>query len=200
MAKSIRSKKARRLRNARAEHFYETQGKHKLQELSARLHDPSYDMKRDYQAPPNAFLHPNNPNAKFPQGTKPVFPDYRAHKMAGAGLAVRNVFRNHFNPNAKQTKYKTITKTIEEIQAEEEALAAAQAELEPMSSTEGDHNVISQPAAPVSVDELTAMAGKMRIGKKPKVIKDVEMAPAKEKKTKAITKRVSCKKQRRQLK
>lgn len=196
MAKSIRCKKARRLRNARAQHLYETQGKHKLQELSARLHDPAYDMKRDHQKPPNAFLYPNDPNAKFPQGTKPVFPDFRSHKMAGAGLTVRNVFRNHFNPNAKQTKYKTITKTIEEIQAEE-ALAAAEAEQRSMSD---DNVIVSQPAAPVSVDELTAMAGKMRIGKKSKASGvDVDMAPV-EKKTKAITKRVSCKKLRKQLK
>jgi hypothetical protein len=28
--------------------------------------DPTYDMKKEYAPPKNAFLEPNNPNAVFP--------------------------------------------------------------------------------------------------------------------------------------
>jgi hypothetical protein len=48
MAKGLRAKTTRRMRVAREKHYYETIGKYKLQELSAKLHDPTYDMKRDY--------------------------------------------------------------------------------------------------------------------------------------------------------
>lgn len=140
-------------------------------------------MKRDHVAPPNAFVYPNDPNAKFPQGTKPVFPDYRSHKMAGAGLACTNVFRSHFNPNAKQARYKTITKTREELDAEE-ALAAAQDVDLP--SSDDDNNVIVEAPKAVSIDELTEMTGKLKIGKLKQRQQDVEMTSAPTKKTKVI--------------
>ncbi len=66
MAKSVRSKVRRRLRNCRAEHYYQTVGQYKLNAISARLQDPTYDLKREYALPKNAYLHPNNPNAVFP--------------------------------------------------------------------------------------------------------------------------------------
>lgn len=66
MAKSIRSKAKRRMRNCRAEHYYNTVGVHKLNALSAKLHDPTYDFKKDIEAPKNAFVHPNDPSAIFP--------------------------------------------------------------------------------------------------------------------------------------
>ena len=66
MAKSIRSKVKRRMRNCRAEHLYQTVGQYKLAAMSQRLQDPTYDLKKEYAAPKNAFLEPNNPNAVFP--------------------------------------------------------------------------------------------------------------------------------------
>ena len=56
MAKSVRSKVRRRLRNCRAEHYYQTVGQYKLNAMSARLQDPTYDLKKEYSVPVNAFL------------------------------------------------------------------------------------------------------------------------------------------------
>ena len=119
MAKSIRSKAKRRMRNCRAEHLYQTVGVHKLNAMSARLHDPCYSIKKEYGAPPNAFLHPKNPDAVFPQTAKPIIHDFRSHKMENGGLAAVNVFRKHLLPNAKQSKYKTHTMTRAQMDAEE---------------------------------------------------------------------------------
>ena len=58
MAKSLRSKVKRRIRNCRAQHLYNTVGVHKLNAMSARLNDPTYSMAKEYSAPPNAFVHP----------------------------------------------------------------------------------------------------------------------------------------------
>jgi hypothetical protein len=66
MAKSARSKVKKRLRICRAEHYYETHGKAKMMQMNARLMDPTYDMKREYSMPKNAFMDPTNPNAVFP--------------------------------------------------------------------------------------------------------------------------------------
>jgi hypothetical protein len=66
MAKSIRSKYKRRIRTVRREHYWEIEGKQKLQETSAKLHDPTYDFAKDGALPPNAFMEPNNPKAVFP--------------------------------------------------------------------------------------------------------------------------------------
>lgn len=128
MAKSVRSKVRRRLRNCRAEHYYQTVGQYKLNAISARLQDPTYDLKREYALPKNAFLHPNNPNAVFPQTAKPIIPDFRVHKMENGGLTAVGVFRKHFNSNATHSKYTAIIKTREELDIEE-AEAAKQKKL-----------------------------------------------------------------------
>lgn len=47
MAKGLRAKTKRRLRTARREHFQEIQGKHDMQRIVNRLHDPYYDIKSD---------------------------------------------------------------------------------------------------------------------------------------------------------
>ena len=54
------------MRNCRAEHLYQTVGQYTLAAMSQRLQDPTYDLKKEYAAPKNAFLEPNNPNAVFP--------------------------------------------------------------------------------------------------------------------------------------
>ena len=66
MAKGARSKVMKRLRSVKAHHLYEIKGKAQLKQMSARLNDPNYDMKRDHALPVNAFLEPNNPMAVFP--------------------------------------------------------------------------------------------------------------------------------------
>ena len=45
MAKSLRSKAKRRLRTVRREHHWETRGKHDLNAIAARIHNPLYDLK-----------------------------------------------------------------------------------------------------------------------------------------------------------
>jgi hypothetical protein len=125
MAKSVRSKVRRRIRNCRAEHLYNTVGKFKLQAISARLNDPTYDMKYEYAPPKNAFLEPNNPQAVFPQTAKPIIPDFRSHKMENGGLTAIGVARKHIQKNAKKTKYATIVKTREECDQEEAEEAQA---------------------------------------------------------------------------
>ena len=66
MAKGLRSKVRRRIRTVRRQHLWETEGKYNLQELSNKIHDPTYDFAKDGSLPANAFVEPNNPNAVFP--------------------------------------------------------------------------------------------------------------------------------------
>lgn len=82
MAKSLRSKYKRRIRSVRRAHYYEVEGKAKLETLSRKLADPTYDIAKDVGLVPNAFVEPSNPNAVFPQHAKPHIIDFRAHKMA----------------------------------------------------------------------------------------------------------------------
>lgn len=119
MAKSIRSKVRRRLRNCRAEHLYNTVGKYQLNAMSARLQDPNYDLKREYALPKNAFLHPNDPTAIIPQTAKPIIPDFRVHKMENGGLTAVGVFRKHLSANANHSKYVAIVKSREDLDREE---------------------------------------------------------------------------------
>ena len=63
-------------------------------------------------------MEPANPNAVFPQHGKPKIIDYRADKMAGAGFASANNFRKILSTKAKKSKYETIIKTPEEVEAE----------------------------------------------------------------------------------
>jgi len=77
------------------------------------LHNPHYDLRNDFQRKPNAFVEPNNPEALFPQISKPDIHDFRSHKMANGGLAAIGVFRKHTSVNAQKTKYPTIVRTAE---------------------------------------------------------------------------------------
>lgn len=44
--------------------------------------------------------------------------DFRSHKMANGGLAAINTFRKLHSENAKKSKYASIVRTAEEIEAE----------------------------------------------------------------------------------
>jgi hypothetical protein len=99
-------------------------GQYKLNAISARLYDPTYDLKREYALPKNAYLHPNNPDAVFPQTAKPIIPDFRVHKMENGGLTAVGVFRKHISANATHSKYTAIIKTREELDIEEAKAAA----------------------------------------------------------------------------
>lgn len=113
MAKGLRSKYKKRLRTARATHLYETKGITALAKQSAKLHDNNYSMAADHALPPNAFLHPTNPFAVFPQTRKPEYCDFRINRMKHGGLVAVGTFRKINNPNVKHSKYATITKTTE---------------------------------------------------------------------------------------
>lgn len=117
MAKGLRSKVKKRMRTAKRQHYWEVEGKYKLQEISRRLCDPTYQPKPE---PPNAFLDPTNPEAVFPQHQKPHIIDFRAHKMAMSGLASRHVFRKHISSNSIKSPYKTVVKLKEDLDREEE--------------------------------------------------------------------------------
>merc|ERR1711865_601874 len=79
--------------------------------------DPAY---KPAPIPPNAFVDSSNPNAVFPQHSKPHIIDFRAHKMAMSGLASRHVFRKHFAKNSIKSKYQTIVKDEFDVAKEEE--------------------------------------------------------------------------------
>ena len=119
MAKSLRSKAKRRLRTVRREHHFETRGKFELQAIASRLHNPHYDLRSDFQRKPNAFVEPSNPQAIFPQIGKPDIHDFRSHKMSNGGYAAIGVFRKHLSEKTEKSKYPTIVRTAEDIEAEE---------------------------------------------------------------------------------
>jgi hypothetical protein len=83
------------------------------------LHDPTYDLKKDVELKPNAFLEPNNPKAIFPQHAKPHILDFRSHKIAGSGFASIGNFRKILSATAKKSKYDSRVKTPSEIERDE---------------------------------------------------------------------------------
>ena len=147
MAKGLRSKYARRVRATRRAHYWEVEGKSKLEELSRNLHNPTYDMKQDVALPSNAYIEPENPNAVFPQHAKPHIIDFRDWKMAQSGFASRFNFRKNMSNRAtRKTKYETTLRSNEEIEADRIAKEMMEAEIngkedgEDMSEDEIDIN------------------------------------------------------------
>lgn len=86
--------------------------------LASKLHNPYYDIKKDVVKPPNAFLHPNNPQAQFPKVTKQKIYDFRSHKIKNSGYASIGTSRRLLNSNAKKSKYATEVKTAEDLEME----------------------------------------------------------------------------------
>ena len=119
MAKSLRSKVKKRMRTARANHYWEVKGKARLDRIASKLNDPNYDAKADLCMAPNAYLEPNNPKAVFPQWDRPDILDFRSNRIADGGRTVVGTFRKHLSANAKKSKYETIIKTREDLDAEE---------------------------------------------------------------------------------
>ena len=191
MAKGLRSKYKRRLRNARAEHHWETRGKARLDRITDRLNNPHFQMKDDFALKPNAFLHPDNPNAEFPQVRKPDILDFRSHKMEKGGLCAIGVFRKHLSKNAKKSRWETVVKTRAELDAEEKGETTATE----MEAEETPMQAVSQKVTKETMDELMAMTEKMALEKKRKKSKkadadmDVDSAPKVSIKSKAISKR-----------
>lgn len=155
-------------------------------------------MATDHALPPNAFLHPNNPFAVFPQTKKPDLMDFRSHKMGKkGGLVAVGTFRKIGNPNVKQSKYATIVKTNEMLEMEEleRQFAAAQQE-QVVEENEPLHKTSSSKVTTVA--ELAEMTAQLEIGKKKKAKgrkEDVEM-PTISVKSKGIKKKGSAKRLR----
>ena len=167
MAKSQRSKYKKRLRSAKAAHHYEIKGKAALERINARMNDPNYQMASEYALPVNAYLEPDNPLAVFPQVKKPDILDFRSHRMAGGSQAAIGVFRKHLAKgqygNIKKSKYDTVVKTTEMLEAEEAGAAAAMQEETEMIAVE------SAVATKDSMAELSALTEKMTLDKKAKI-------------------------------
>ena len=117
MAKGLRAKTEKRKRSARRQHYYEVQGKFELAELSRRLNDPHYVPPPQ---PPNAFLHPTNPDAVFPQHKKPHMVDFRMDRMALGGFTSRGLSHKEMSVRAIKSKYKTSFRSDEMIKEDEE--------------------------------------------------------------------------------
>jgi len=163
MAKGLRSKIKKRMRTVRREHYWEIEGKQKLQDVSAKLHDPTYDFKEDGTLPANAYLEPNNPKAVFPQHARPHILDFRAHKIAGSGFASKYNNRKMMTEKSTKSKYTTIVKTAKEI---EEELLQAQIEADQKQASD-DEIDIADIQKDTTVDELTAsMKKQMKLSKK----------------------------------
>ena len=181
MAKGIRSKVMRRLRTVRRQHYWEIEGKQKLEDLSAKLQDPTYDFRQDGSLKSNAFLEPSNPNAIFPQHAKPHILDFRSHKMAGSGFTSIGNFRKMMSATAKKSKYDSVVRTPSEIerddlQAEMEEQMRMEAEAKAADdSDEVDAEKLKKKKA-YNVDDITMDLDKqMKITKKKKGDKNVEM-------------------------
>jgi hypothetical protein len=199
MAKSLRSKYKKRIRNARADHLYKTKGKAQLEKQSKKLQDPCYSMATDHGLPINAFLHPNNPLAVFPQTDKPDIMDFRINKMEKGGLVAFGTFRKMHSKNATQSKYATIVKTNEMLLEEERQKENAETAMEIGTKPSKADMQVGTSSKVTSVDELAAMTASLQLGKKKKAKASGNAAPQIQLKSKGIKKKVTCKKSRKQM-
>ena len=170
MAKSLRSKVKKRMRAARGKHLWEVRGKQQLERIVSKLNDPNYDHKKDLCLPPNAFVDPSNPEAVFPQHSKPDIIDFRSNNIAeGAGTVV-----GAFRQNRRKSKYATIVKLPEQLEAEERE---AQFEREQAAKQIDVDSSEQEEEEPMGVDELANLASKMTIDKKRKKAKEGKPVP-----------------------
>lgn len=195
MGKGLRSKYQRRIRTVRRQHYWEVEGKHKLDTLSRKLQDPLYDFRQDVELKKNAFLEPNNPEAVFPQNSKPHIIDFRDHKMAGAGFASVGNFRKSMSDRSIPNKYASVSKTAEDLEAEKIAEEiAAQAKMD-----ESDNEVdIGQ--VEYTVDDITkGFEKQLRVRRNTGEFKPLTKEQEKANKLAKVKKTQKNKKNRRQL-
>jgi hypothetical protein len=172
MAKGIRSKVMRRLRTVRRNHYWEIEGKQKLQDISAKLQDPTYDFKQDGSLKANAFLEPSNPNAIFPQHAKPHILDFRAHKMAGSGFTSIGNFRKMMSATAKKSKYDSVVRTPSDIERDDlQAEMEEQMQMEARAKAADDSDEVDadqlKKKKAYNVDDITKdLEKQMKISKK----------------------------------
>ena len=115
--------------------------------------------------------------------------------MINGGLAAIGVFRKHRSANAIQTKYPTIVRTAEEIEADELAGDNQMVVDEASSSSESEEE--KKPASKkknYTIDDIMSMDKSLQITKKQKKDADVTAAPVIEAKSKNIKKKKHAKK------
>jgi hypothetical protein len=91
--------------------------------------------------------------------------------MINGGLAAIGVFRKHRSANAIQTKYPTIVRTAEEIEADELAGENQMVVDEALSSSESEEEEHKQPANKkknYTIDDIMSMEKSLQITKKQK--------------------------------
>jgi hypothetical protein len=90
--------------------------------------------------------------------------------MANGGLAAIGVFRKHRSANAIQSKYPTIVRTAEEIEADELAAAGSQMVVDEGSSSESEVEESKKSAKKknYTIDDIMSMDKSLQITKKQK--------------------------------
>ena len=95
MGKGARAKTKKRLNSAKRAKYMEgidlyifiVIGLPTLEDLARRQADPNYSAQCHKLPPPNAFVHPADPNAMFPQKTRTKLIDMRSTAVEGARKA-----------------------------------------------------------------------------------------------------------------
>lgn len=119
----------------------------------------------------NAFVHPTNPQSVFPQIAKPDILDFRSHKMERGGYAASHTFRRHCTPGSVKSKYVSVVRTAEEIEADEAAEATKDQDFEDVEEVE--EAAVQAVSAKKSkknytIDDIMQIDSKLSISKKKK--------------------------------
>ncbi len=92
--------------------------------------------------------------------------DFRSHRMAKGGWTAVNTFRKIHSENAKQSKYISVVKTAEELEAE---ARNAEARMEEDSESDDDNQVQvaqSRSKKDYTIDDIMQLDSKLSLGKK----------------------------------
>ena len=98
MGRSSKAKINKRLRASRAALMDQTIAEREA-EQNKKLNKVARGLDVIEKTKPNAFLHPNDPNAVFPQKTIEKIVDFRAHKNEFSGMEFRGAMRNSNGPS-----------------------------------------------------------------------------------------------------
>lgn len=86
MGKSLRSKIKKRFRALRRSHVNEIKIKPETEELHSKCQKGLAGLEYREKEKKNAFLHPEDPDAHFPQYKQPPMIDLRSAYVPGSGL------------------------------------------------------------------------------------------------------------------
>lgn len=117
-------------------------------------------------------MEPANPAAVFPQIAKPDIFDFRSHKMANGGYAAMHTFRKAKSENSIKTKYPTIVRTREEIDAEEQQALVEDAAFEDVEEEEELPKKKSQKN--YTIDDIMQLDTSLTLSKKKEASKAIK--------------------------